>query len=256
MRVWPQTIALVTGASQGIGRAAAALMAERGATVYVCARSAQLLDELAQAYPGRVLPHVADVSDHAQVKHLMERIMRERGRLDVLLHNASVLGPKLELEATPVDEWRRALSINLDGSFFVIKEAAALLRAAGPGSILLNVSSSVGRQGRGGWGAYSVSKFGVEALTQIAQDELGPAGVICATVNPGGTATQMRALAYPQEDPNTLPTAQKVGLSMVFLSSILTVAQADAGRYSSRELFTWMDKQPWDAIDPAKLPRG
>lgn len=257
MRRWTDTVALVTGASRGIGRAVAALMAERGATVHVCARSERELTELSQAYPSRIIIHIADVAKEEQVSQLCGAIERLHGRLDVLIHNASVLGPTSALEHISAQAWRQTLAINLDGSFFICKHAASLLRAgaktAHGSSLLLMVSSSVGRTGRGGWGAYSVSKFGVEALVQIAQDELAEAGVICASINPGGTATQMRAQAYPNEDPTTLPSPERVGATMLLLAALLTPQQR-AARYSSRALFAFLDK-PWESLNPATLPQ-
>lgn len=257
MRRWTETIALVTGASRGIGRAVASLLAERGATVHACARSERELGELAQAYPSRIVIHVADMAQEGQVSQLCATIERLHGRLDVLIHNASVLGPTTSLEHISAEDWRKTLAINLDGSFFICKHAARLLRAGAKAgcspSLLLMVSSSVGRTGRGGWGAYSVSKFGVEALVQIAQDELEQDGVICASINPGGTATQMRAQAYPQEDPTTLPSAERVASTMLLLAGLLTMQQR-AARYSSRALFPLLEK-PWESLSPAALPQ-
>ena len=257
MRSWPQTIALVTGASRGIGRALAALLAERGARVWACARSQPLLEELAQTYPAHIIPVVADLRDEAQVAALMQRVMAQHGRLDVLIHNASVLGPLGPLAQLQAQDWRQTLAANLDASFFVLKHADEALRRGAQaqptqGSLALLVSSSVGRRGRGGWGAYSVSKCGLEGLAQIAHDELSQAGVCCVTVNPGGTATQMRALAYPNEDPTTLPSPEEVAATFLLLAGALTPAQSGR-RYSSRALGPWVQRLG-ASLDADSLP--
>jgi NAD(P)-dependent dehydrogenase (short-subunit alcohol dehydrogenase family) len=108
------------------------------------------------------------------------------------------------------------IAANLTAVFRLTKPALSLMLRGGS---IINVSSSVGRIGRAGWGAYSVSKFGVEGLSQVLADELRERGIRVNTVNPGGTRTAMRAAAYPDEDPMALPSPDDVTPLFVYLAS-------------------------------------
>jgi NAD(P)-dependent dehydrogenase (short-subunit alcohol dehydrogenase family) len=110
------------------------------------------------------------------------------------------------------------IRVNLNGVFFVTQPVVKRMIAQHQGSII-NVSSGVGRVGRAHWGAYAVSKFGVEGLTQVLADEVKQFGVRVNSVNPGPTRTEMRAEAYPEEDPLTLPTPEQVTPIFVHLAS-------------------------------------
>ncbi len=212
--------ALVTGASRGIGRAVAALFAHEGARVLLTARDAGLLRGVAEGLPGeghRVIP--ADLSSHDQIDHLANRVTAEcDGRLDVLVNNASILGPRRLLSECSVEEFTETLCVNLIAIFELTSRLIPALVAGGRGSII-NVSSTVGREGRATWGAYSVSKFGVESLTQTWAAELAAQGVRVNAVNPGGTRTQMRAEALPDEDPSTLPPPEEIAPVFLWLAS-------------------------------------
>jgi NAD(P)-dependent dehydrogenase (short-subunit alcohol dehydrogenase family) len=118
----------------------------------------------------------------------------------------------------PEDVWEEVIHINLNAQFFVTKALLPLLRKSDKASII-NVSSSVGRKGKKEWGAYAASKFGVEALTQVLAHEMEDTNVRVNSVNPGGTRTDMRAGAYPDEDPNTLPTPLDISPVFVHLAS-------------------------------------
>lgn len=244
MRRLDDTIALVTGGSRGIGRALSIQLAEAGATVYTCARDADALGETREAAGSEadLIAETADVTDAEQIQSLIDRIRDERGRLDVLINNAGILGPRCSLEETPLEGWRQTLAVNLDGVFIATRASLPLLRESDE-PLVLNVSSSVGREGRGGWSAYSVSKCGVEGMTEILADEFD-AGCV-ASINPGGTATEMRAEAYPDEDPETLPTAETV----VLLTRTLGPEQSGR-KYDSRDLFEWIDRpEPPSGMD-------
>ncbi|MEE8298101.1 MAG: SDR family NAD(P)-dependent oxidoreductase, partial [Thermodesulfobacteriota bacterium] len=118
----------------------------------------------------------------------------------------------------PEDVWKEVIQINLNAQFFVTKALLPLLIKSEHSSII-NVSSSVGRKGKKEWGAYAASKFGVEALTQVLAHEMEDTNVRVNSVNPGGTRTDMRAGAYPDEDPNTLPTPLDISPVFVYLAS-------------------------------------
>jgi NAD(P)-dependent dehydrogenase (short-subunit alcohol dehydrogenase family) len=214
-------VALVTGGSRGIGKAVAAAYAAEGADVVVVARDRHRLEAAAaeiRKEGRRVVAFLADVAERGKAHALGGLIRREFGRLDVLVNNASSLGPRVPILEYPEEEWERVIAVNLHGPFFVIKACLPVMMATGGGSII-NVSSGVGRVGKPRWGAYAVSKFGVEGLTQVLAAELQPFGIRVNAVNPGGTRTAMRATAYPEEDPLTLPTPEEITPVFVYLAS-------------------------------------
>ncbi len=230
-------VALITGGSRGIGRALCLELAGRGAHVYTCARDEAALEDLsgqAEGLDGTVEPTVADVTDLDEMSALFERVRDEHGRLDLLVNNAGVLGPRTPIEDVDLAAWQKVQSVNVDGVFIASKLAIALLRDA-ESPMIMNVSSSVGRRGRGGWGPYAVSKHGVEGLTDTLADELADDDVCVVSINPGGTATDMRHEAYPDEDPATLPTAEQVARTFALLIERLDVAQTGR-KYNSRDL--------------------
>ncbi|MFB3076052.1 MAG: SDR family NAD(P)-dependent oxidoreductase [Candidatus Methylomirabilales bacterium] len=216
-----EKVVLVTGGSRGIGKAVSAAFAREGAEVVVTARDLGSLEAAAKEIRnagGRVVTLQADVADRHQVKDLAKEINRRFGRLHVLLNNASLLGPRVPIVEYPEEEWEAVIAVNLNGPFFVIKACLPLMTAAGEGSII-NVSSGVGRVGKPRWGAYAASKFGLEGLTQVLAAELQPLHIRVNAVNPGGTRTTMRAAAYPEEDPLTLPTPEEITPIFVYLAS-------------------------------------
>ncbi|TXD37608.1 SDR family oxidoreductase [Lujinxingia vulgaris] len=239
------SVALVTGASRGIGRACARQLAQAGAIVYACARSEEALEELASECEG-VRACVLDLRDEVMVEALASEIMEAHGRLDVLVNNAGVLGPRATLDQTGAEALREVLEVNVVGAFNVLSASYPALRAANAPRVI-NLSSSVGRKGRAQWGAYSISKFGMEGLSEIAADELGEDAVV-VTLNPGGTATDMRAEAYPDEDPDTLPSADDVAQTIVLLTRQLR-AEHNGGRFSSRALFDLAKASPQKAVE-------
>lgn len=214
-------VALVTGASRGIGRAVAAAYAAEGAHVVVAARDRGPLEAAAaeiRKSGNRVLAVFVDVGDRAKTKVLGDVIKQEFGRLDILVNNASMLGPRVPILEYPEEDWERVIAVNLHGPFLVIKACLPLMIPTGGGSII-NVSSGVGRIGKPRWGAYAASKFALEGLTQVLAAELLPFHIRVNAVNPGGTRTGMRAAAYPEEDPLTLPTPEQVTPVFIYLAS-------------------------------------
>lgn len=214
-------VALVTGGSRGIGRAVAAAYAREGAEVVITARDRGSLEAAAEEIRksgGRIVPLQADVADRHQVRNLSEEIHRRFGRLHVLVNNASLLGPRVPIQEYPEEEWEAVIAVNLTGPFFVVKSCLPLMASAGEGSII-NVSSGVGRIGKPRWGAYAASKFGLEGLTQVLAAELAPLHIRVNAANPGGTRTVMRAAAYPEEDPLTLPTPDQITPVFIYLAS-------------------------------------
>jgi NAD(P)-dependent dehydrogenase (short-subunit alcohol dehydrogenase family) len=212
-------VAIITGASQGLGRALALAYAEEGARVVMNSRSEESLRPVAEeavSSGAEVLAIAADVSQSADVERLVGAATQRFGQVDVLVNNAGLLGPRVAIERYPEDEWRRVLDANLTGPFLVSK---AVIPHMPEGASIINVVSGVSVEGRAQWGAYSVSKFGVEGLTQILAAELNERGIRANAVDPGGMRTEMRAAAYPDEDPMTRITPQENTDVFLYLAS-------------------------------------
>ncbi|EKF73474.1 short chain dehydrogenase/reductase family oxidoreductase [Alcanivorax hongdengensis A-11-3] len=209
-------IILVTGAGAGIGRAAALALAAHGATVILLGRTQSKLeavyDEIKAA--GGPEPALAPVNmavarpeDYRELAALFER---EFGRLDGILHNASVLGDITPLARYDAGTWDTVMQVNVNSAFYLTQAMLPLLQASEDAAVLFT-SSSVGRKGRAFWGAYAVSKAATENLAQTLAEELENTSAIRVnTINPGATRTDMRASAYPGEDPMTLKTPQQI----------------------------------------------
>ena len=219
-------VALVTGGSRGIGRAVAATYVRAGARVYICGRNKEDLDtalrEL-QASGGEVDGETADVGSVEDVKRVVRSASRRFGTIDVLVNNASIVGPRVTMVEYPDPAWEEVLRINLSGVFFLCREVLPLMLAKRSGSII-NVTSGVGRQGKARWGAYAVSKAGLECLTQVLADEVKDSGIRVNAVNPAATRTAMRAHAYPEEDPQTLPEPEAIVGIFLYLAAEASVA--------------------------------
>lgn len=207
-------VILVTGATRGIGRAVATDLVKHGATVILHGRNADALDEayreLRQLGPE---PAVAQLDlQRAQgdaYRELTDQIVARYGRLDGLLHNAAVLGDLSPIEHYDIELWQQVIHINLNTVFILTRCLLPLLRQSADASILFT-TSGVGHRGRAYWGAYAVSKFGIEGLSQVLADELENTAIRVNCINPGGTRTRMRAQAYPAEDAQTLPTPESI----------------------------------------------
>ncbi|MCO4771998.1 MAG: SDR family NAD(P)-dependent oxidoreductase [Deltaproteobacteria bacterium] len=198
------TVALVTGGTRGLGRALVFDLARKGFVVYATGRTPDALAALAaDAGDLAIHPVQANIANPEHNAALVARIAEEQGGLDVLVHNASLLGPRTPLAQISTDTFRRVLEVNVLGIHDLTHRVGALLR---PGAGVLLVTSGVGVVGKAGWGAYSVSKFGVEALGQILAEELTQQRVF--VVDPGSMQTAMRAEAYPAEDPTALRRPQ------------------------------------------------
>jgi NADP-dependent 3-hydroxy acid dehydrogenase YdfG len=192
------TVALVTGASSGIGEATAVALAAEGATVALVARRKDRLDALAErieAAGGTALALEIDVTDRAQAEDAVARTVDAFGRLDTVINNAGVmlLGP---IEDAPVDEWDRMVALNVQGLLYVAKAALPhlLSAAAGPPrevADLVNVSSVAGRIAREGSGVYNLTKFGVGAFSESMRQEFTRRHLRTTLIEPGAVATEL-----------------------------------------------------------------
>ena len=230
-------VALVTGASQGLGRALALAYAREGATVVLNSRSYESIRDVVEEIHGlgaEVLGIGADVTSSSDVQDLVNAAIEHYGGIDVLVNNAGLLGPRVKIEEYPEDEWRSVLDANLTGPFLVSKAAIPHMRE---GASIVNVTSGVSIEGRAEWGAYSVSKFGLEGLTQILAAELKDRGIRVNSVDPGGMRTEMRAAAYPDEDPTIRITPEENTAVFLYLAS-------DESRSVTGERFKAQEFQP------------
>jgi len=213
--------ALVTGGSRGIGRAIAEGYARQGAQVFVCGRDEMNLrvaiDEMRKS-GGEIEGLAGDVGNREDVRRIASTAVERYGAIHILVNNASILGPRETVANYPETAWEEVLRINLTGLFLMTRAILPVMLAQQTGSII-NVTSGVGRQGKAQWGAYAVSKAGLEALTQVLADEVGQDGIRVNAVNPAATRTAMRAQAYPAEDPLTLPTPEEILPIFVYLAS-------------------------------------
>ncbi len=204
-------IILVTGASDGIGREAALTYARYGAEVILLGRNAQKLQQVCDEIQASGKRHARWFTLDLQqatpesCQQLAADIQQHYPRLDGVLHNAGILGDIVPLEQLQPAVWQQVMRINVDATFFLTQALLPLLLKAG-GASLVFTSSSVGRSGRSGWGAYSVSKFATEGLMQTLADEYDSRVLRVNCINPGGTRTKMRASAFPQEDAMKLKT--------------------------------------------------
>ena len=216
-------IILITGASDGIGQALALEAAARGARVVLHGRNSKKLeavyDRIMADHP-ETRPSIAVMdlakADSAAYTSVADSVRETYGRLDGLVHNAGILGPRLSIEQYDVVAWQRVLHVNLTAAFALTQVLLPLLKVAEDPSIVFT-TSGVGRQGRAYWGAYSVSKFGTEALAQILADETRHTPLRVNCVNPGPTRTRMRLEAYPAEDRDRLKTPEEVVAPYMFL---------------------------------------
>ena len=228
-------VALVTGGSRGLGKAITLAYAREGASVIACSRNPAKLREVERelsVVASSYLLIPADVGKPDQVRRLVEDSLARFKRIDILVNNASLLGPRVEVVKYPEDEWRTIVDVNLFGAYLVSKRVSQVMMDQRSGSII-NVSSSVGRRGRARWGAYAVSKFGLEGLNQVLADELKPYDIRVNSVNPGPMATEMRHAAYPDEDQSKLKKPEETLDVYLYLASDESIGKT-GGAYDAQ----------------------
>jgi NAD(P)-dependent dehydrogenase (short-subunit alcohol dehydrogenase family) len=174
---------IVTAAASGIGRAIAGAFMDAGARVHVCDLDAELLRAFSKERPDAGVTQT-DVADPVQVDQLFDEALDRLGGLDVLVNNAGIAGPIGPIESIPVEEWRRTLSVNLDGQFYCIRRAVPVLKRQGGGAIV-NIASTAGVLGSPLRAPYAASKWAVVGLTKSLAIELGQNGIRANAVCPG-----------------------------------------------------------------------
>jgi len=218
-----ERIILVTGAGRGIGAQAAQTFAAHGASVLLLGKTEDNLNQVYDAIEAAggaqpvVIPFNLETAAPHQYDELAAMVESHFGRLDGLLHNAAIVGPRSPLQQLSGENFMRVMQVNVNAAFLLTHAMLPLLLLSKDASVLFT-SSSVGRKGRAYWGAYGVSKFACEGLMQTLADELdGIANVRANSINPGATRTAMRALAYPAENPQNLPTPADIMPAYLYL---------------------------------------
>ncbi|HEY8370420.1 MAG TPA: SDR family NAD(P)-dependent oxidoreductase, partial [Thermodesulfobacteriota bacterium] len=199
-----------------------------------------------------VLPVPADLADPEAPARVAAAVRDRFGRLTCLVNNAGRLGPRVPIADYPEAEWDATLAVNLTAPFRLVKACLPMLGAEPPRfASVINVSSGVGRIGKARWGAYAVSKFGIEGFTQVLAAETDGRGLVVLAVNPGPTRTAMRAAAYPEEDPASVTPPEEV--ARVFL---WCAAHPDAPKRHGASLDAPALLADWRADEPAAHARN
>jgi NAD(P)-dependent dehydrogenase (short-subunit alcohol dehydrogenase family) len=201
--------ALITGATRGLGHALAHDFARDGYTVYATGRDEQALAKLAdEARSARleIRPFRADAATEEGADVILRRLEADGARVDVVVHNAGLLGPRVELDAYPVEMWDAVMATNVRGPFLLTQR---LLPRAAPNAAFMFVSSGIVGDLRPRWGAYYVSKVAVEGIAALYAIELKPKGFRVFIVDPGRLRTDMRREAFPSEDPQSVPAPEE-----------------------------------------------
>lgn len=216
-------IIMITGASDGIGKALAIEVARLGAQVILHGRNADKLtkvyDEI-YAVEGAKRPSIAVLDLESAIADnyttLATSIADEFGRLDGLVHNASILGELYSIEQYDAVLWQKVMHVNFTAVFALTQVLLPLLKKSNDASVIFT-SSGVGRVGRAFWGPYSASKFATESLSQVLADEHRNSALRSNCINPGATRTNMRLAAFPGEDRNALKTPEDILASYIYL---------------------------------------
>ncbi len=205
-------VALVTGASRGIGRAVAKALALQGAHVIALARTKGGLEELddeLKALGANISLVRLDLREGAQIDNLGPTLYERWQRLDIFVGNAGILGPLSPLGHISEADWTQTLNINVTANWRLLRTLDPVLRLSPAGRVLF-MTSNAAQNCRAYWGPYSVTKAALEALAKTYAHEVQSTAVRVNLLNPGRIRTRMRAKAYPGEDENTVPPAEAI----------------------------------------------
>lgn len=214
-------VAIVTGAGRGVGRATALALAEKGVRVGLVARTESALKQAArdiEAAGGKALAFPADIADEAQVAAMMEKVLAQFGRLDILINNAGIAHWGT-VESFSLEQWNHIMGVNLTGMFLCSRAAIPALKRQGEGHII-NISSGAGKQGYPQLAAYCASKFGVIGFSEALAGELGPFKIRVSTLVPGTVDTEFGSEARqgrPRDPSAKVLRPQDVAQAILFL---------------------------------------
>lgn len=226
-------IALVTGASRGIGRAVALGLAKAGAHVIVTARSLpqlESLDDEIQAAGGAATLLQLDLRNGERIDQLGPALYQRWEKLDILIANAGILGPLSPLGHVTEDGYLTTMDVNLNANWRLIRTVDPLLKRSDAGRAVF-VTSGAASGKYAYWGPYAASKAGLEALVKSWAAELENTNVRANLINPGATRTQMRAKAFPGEDPMSLPAPAELVPLFLELSSPISERNGEIINY-------------------------
>jgi NAD(P)-dependent dehydrogenase (short-subunit alcohol dehydrogenase family) len=208
-------VILVTGAGDGIGRAASIAFATHGATVVLLGKTIPKLEAVYDAIESAGGPEPAIYPMHLEGatprdhEELAIKLQESFGRLDGLLHNAASLPYLARIKDYEPEDWLKVLQVNLNAPFFMTQACLPLLLASEDASLVFT-ADAVGRRGKAYWGAYGVSKFGIEGFMQILADELDNSSVRVNSIDPGPTRTRLRKRVFPGQDLTNLPAPEDI----------------------------------------------
>ncbi|SRR5579883_1435508 len=225
-------VVIITGGTKGLGRASVQKWLAEGWSVATCARDEVDIAKLeAEVNTPNLLSQVVDIADEVAVRGFVKRILERWKKVDVLINNASILGPRETIENYSEETWRKVMDVNVNGTFYFVKKVLPSMLEQKQG-VIVNVSSGAGVKGSKRWGAYAASKFAVEGLSQVLRSEVIDSGVRVYAFDPGAMQTEMRASAYPSEDPKQHPTPETIAN---ILFDIATVYEPQLGRLTVKE---------------------
>ncbi len=204
-----ERVILVTGAGDGIGRAASIAFARHGATVVLLSKTLPHLESVYDEIEALGCPtpaiypmHLEGATPH-EFDELALKLEETFGRLDGILHNAASIPYLSRIKDYDPEDWMKVMQVNLNAPFMLTQALLPLLLKAEDASLVFT-SDAVGRKGKAYWGAYAVSKFGLEGLMQVLADELDSSNIRVNSIDPGPTRTRMRKIIFPGEDPETI----------------------------------------------------
>lgn len=211
-----ERVIAVTGAGDGIGAVAAKTFAAHGATVILMGRTVPKLEQVYDAIEASggpqpaIYPICLDGASETDYEEMHDRLQENFGKLDGLLHNAGELGQRTPIANYKLSTWQKVMQVNVTAEFMLTKALLPLLEKSESASLIFT-TSGVGRVGKPFWGAYAVSKFATEGMSQVLANELETVSNIRVNcINPGATRTRMRAAAYPAENPSTVKTPEEI----------------------------------------------
>lgn len=210
--------ALVTGASRGIGRSIALKLAEHGVNLALNSSSDDTLNPVIEEIRSsgiKVLPCTADLSDEKEPAHIIKKVVKHFGGIDILINNAGIAIPRL-ISETSTDEWNLHMAINARAPFLLCREAVPYLKKSEAATII-NISSVVGTKGYVNQGAYTASKHALMGMTKVLAQEVHKDNIRVHVISPGGVATEMVARTRPDLDISELATPDEIADIVIFL---------------------------------------